>query len=86
MRPRTERAETTTILQWNCRGFKDKAGELQQYIQTLEVKSDVIALEETNFILPNTRSCAPSAANYPLSTIRPQGATKFTNTLLTEEQ
>lgn len=40
--------ETATLLQWNCRGIRNKIGELQLYLDNLEQKPDVIALQETN--------------------------------------
>lgn len=39
---------TTIIYQWNCRGIKNKLGELSLHIENLEQKPDVIALQETN--------------------------------------
>ncbi|KAH7974247.1 hypothetical protein HPB49_012727 [Dermacentor silvarum] len=36
------------ILQWNCRDFRNKAGELQQQVDSLENKPDVIVLQEIN--------------------------------------
>ncbi|EEC18569.1 hypothetical protein IscW_ISCW013809 [Ixodes scapularis] len=37
------------IWQWNCRGFRRKRGNLQQYVSTKEEEStpDVIAFQET---------------------------------------
>lgn len=43
------RNKTYRIWQWNCRGFKNKRGNLQQYINLLTPNNpDVIALQETN--------------------------------------
>lgn len=39
--------ENTTILQWNCRGFRDKAGELQQYVDSLDSNPDILVIQET---------------------------------------
>ncbi|KAH7959685.1 hypothetical protein HPB49_013042 [Dermacentor silvarum] len=36
------------ILQWNCRDFRNKAGELKQHVGSLENKPDVIVLQEIN--------------------------------------
>lgn len=49
MEPRDKCFDTLVILQWNCRGFKDRAGELQQHIiDALETKPDVTALQQQN--------------------------------------
>lgn len=40
--------ETSTLLQWNCRGIRNKKGELQLYVDILDQKRDVIALQKTN--------------------------------------
>lgn len=39
---------STTLLQWNCRGLKQKAASLTQFLTTLDSKPAVIALQETN--------------------------------------
>lgn len=43
-----DRTNTTVVLQWNCRGIKDKHGSLQQYVTSLDPQPDIIALQETN--------------------------------------
>lgn len=42
------RQDSTTLLQWNCRGIKDKSAALQQYLGTLSPPPDIIAVQETN--------------------------------------
>lgn len=37
-----------TIWQWNCRGYRRKRGNLQQFVRSREKKPDVILLQETN--------------------------------------
>lgn len=39
---------TATIIQWKCRGIKEKVGELQQFVATLDPQPDIIALQEVN--------------------------------------
>lgn len=48
MAPSNRSGNTTTIIQWNCRGIKEKVGELQQFIATLDPQPDIIALQEVN--------------------------------------
>ncbi|KAH6934617.1 hypothetical protein HPB50_026055 [Hyalomma asiaticum] len=37
-----------TIWQWNCRRYRRKRGNLEQFIRSRESKPDVILLQETN--------------------------------------
>lgn len=40
--------ETTLLYQWNCRGIRNKAAELQLHIDGHDQEPDVIALQETH--------------------------------------
>lgn len=52
------------VWQWNCRGFRQKRGSLQQYVATSTNPPDVILLQEPN--------CTPSLSGYsPLSGVSP---------------
>lgn len=42
------RKQQYTIWQWNCRGYRRKRGNLEQFIRSRETKPDVILLQETN--------------------------------------
>lgn len=37
---------TLSVLQWNCRGFRQKQGELHSWIEKLKIRPDIIALQE----------------------------------------
>lgn len=49
---------TTTIWQWNCRGYRRKRGALMHYIGTKDFAPDIIALQEPN--------CPPSLSGYTM--------------------
>lgn len=36
-----------SLIQWNCRGFKNKRNALHQWIQNLPRKPDILLLQET---------------------------------------
>lgn len=36
------------VWQWNCRGFRQKRGNLQLHVQNLDSKPDIIALQEAS--------------------------------------
>lgn len=42
------RPQEIKVWQWNCRGYKNKRGNLQLHIQQLSEKPDVIALQEAS--------------------------------------
>lgn len=53
------RTNATVVLQWNCRGIKDKQGVLQQYVSSLDPQPEIIALQETN-----SNPCLPGYITY----------------------
>lgn len=50
---------TTTVWQWNCRGFKLKYGSLAQSIASSTDPPDIVAIQETN-----TRAHLPGYTTY----------------------
>lgn len=48
MTQRNNNQDATAVIQWNCRGIRDKMGALQQYLETLNPQPEIIALQETN--------------------------------------
>lgn len=47
---KTKQQPKLTIWQWNCRSFKNKRGDFQQYVSTFSNPPDVISLQETTSI------------------------------------
>lgn len=43
-----KKLDVAVVHQWNCHDIKGKMGELQQYVDSLDYKPDLTALQETN--------------------------------------